>query len=150
MHATRNCETELSLASRRTLNIHLEVISSVPHRLSRIVPHRPQDWVVFIVLSSLCLSLCFLLGYFGVRLLQERESVIPLNVGLFASEIAYALFNVVVFWMIPPISMSSVTIGFWQVAEGSLVPQFITGYPLWGMVILTILWKFPNLFRRAG
>jgi hypothetical protein len=58
----------------------------------------------------------------------------------------YGLFNVVVFWMMPSISMRGVTIGFWQVAEGPLVPQIITGYPLWGMALLTILRKFPNLF----
>jgi hypothetical protein len=64
-----------------------------------------------------------------------------LLIGLFASEIVYGPFNVVVFWMMPSISMRGLTIGFWQVAEGPLVPQIITGYPLSGMALLIILWK---------
>jgi hypothetical protein len=107
------------------------------------------DWVIFALLSMICLSLVSFIGYLGVRLMKKDETILKTLTVLFAAEIAYFIADVILFWRILPSSMDAITFGIWEVAEDAMVPQLLTGYPLIGIIVcFVLLRKSPLLLKR--
>lgn len=104
-------------------------------------------WVVFVSLSAICLLLSSLVGVMGIRQLMGNESTFHWTAILLALVLFYFVADVLVFWIIAPQSLSAMTFGFWEVAEGPLVPQLITGYPVWGGLAMIVFWKSSD---RSG
>jgi hypothetical protein len=94
-----------------------------------------SQWVVFGFLSFICMSMILYLAYLGIRLIRKDASALWQVCLVFVLEIIYFWADVIVCWMILPISMSTIAVGFWGIAESPLAPQVITGFPLIGIAV---------------
>jgi hypothetical protein len=98
-------------------------------------------WTVFVSLAAICLVLSCSIGLMGIRQLMGDETIFRCTAILLGSVLIYSVVDVLVFWVILPQSLSTLTFGFWEVAEGPLVPQVVTGYPLWGGLAMIMFWR---------
>jgi hypothetical protein len=97
------------------------------------------DWLVFLALSAVNISLVVYLGFLGVRLLRKDRAAIRSTSIVLAIELIYFFASTVLFWLILPPSKASLTIGFWGMAQDPLAPQILTAYPLIGLVVTLLL-----------
>ena len=109
------------------------------------------DWAVFVALSSVTTFLVLYLGYLGVRLIRVDSAALRQVCLVFLLGIIYFFADVCVNWIIFPLWKSStITVGFWGIAAGPLVPQIITGYPLIGFVAAIALILFQRRCQRVA
>lgn len=104
-----------------------------------------QDWAVYAALSVISICLILYLGHLGVRLIRKDAEALWKSCMLFVGEIAYFAGVLYVTSSLVPDSMSAVATGFWGMALNPLLPQFVTGYPLVGLVLGVVL----LLIRRS-
>jgi hypothetical protein len=74
------------------------------------------------------------------------ETIFQRTAILLGAVLIYFVADVSVFWILVPQSLSTMTFGFWEVAEGPLVPQIITGYPIWGGLAMIVFWISSGKF----
>jgi hypothetical protein len=98
-----------------------------------------SDWVLFVILLSLNIYLTIHLGYCGIRLIRRDDNALVPACALFAAQILCCLLNFVIVWLILPLSMGSITFGFWDVALSGLDLQVLSGYAPVGFVVTLIL-----------
>jgi|SRR5208282_435897 len=103
-----------------------------------------RDWAVFSLLSLCTLLLVCLLGYFGIRLIAGDKTVLRFTIIVFVLEALYFFADVSVFWLILPASIADVAIGFWEHAWDLIAPQIVTLYPLFGIIVCTVLLRKSN------
>jgi len=103
-----------------------------------------RDWAVLSLFSLCTLLLICSLGYSGLRLIAGDKTVLRFTIIVFVLEILYFFADVIVFWIILPVSIAPVTIGFWEHAWDLIAPQIVTAYPLIGIIICTILLHKSN------
>ncbi len=94
-----------------------------------------QDWAVFVALNVISIYLILYLGHLGIRLIKKDAEALWKSCMLFLGEIAYFAAVLYLTSSMVPDSMSTVAVGFWGMALNPLLPQFLTGYPLVGLVI---------------
>ena len=103
-----------------------------------------MNWAVFLFLYALSAVMIVYLAYLGIRLIRKDSKVLLQLCFLFVAEMVYFFVFVTVTWVILPMSMSKIAVGFWGMAQDPLAPQVITGYPLVGLVFAL----FMLLMRR--
>jgi len=110
------------------------------------------EWLIFVTLCVICLSLVILVGYLGKRASAGDKAVLKYLAVVFAVELVYVVVDVAVFWLVLPASMDHVVLGFWEASENFLTPQIITGYPLLGIIASLILHfrSRPRLVKSAS
>jgi len=108
-------------------------------------PGSPSEsqWLVFFVLSFISIYLLIYLGYLGIRLIKNDATALRPLRNLFMLEIAYYVASVVMLWVIMPLSMATIAVSFWGMAQDPFAPQILTGYPLIG-IIATIVLSRPH------
>ena len=104
-------------------------------------------WAVFTVLSIMSLALVACLIRLGIRLLNRDDGAIrPLSI-VFSAEILYFFASIVLFWLVIPSyapTMRTMSVGFFDSAQGALDPQVVTGYPLLGLLATLFLQRRRN------
>ncbi len=95
-------------------------------------PSPPYFWHAFYAMSAICIACYLILAYVGVQFVRAKASPLRLFVGLMIFEVAY-VFGVGAFWMDPDLGLSvgAATV----VANGGLMFQLITLFPLWGSLL---------------
>jgi hypothetical protein len=104
-----------------------------------------QEWAVFLVLNAISIFMILYLGRLGLRLIGKDAEALWKSCILFLGELGYfaAVFYVTSFVL--PDSMPTATAAFWGMALNPLLPQFLTGYPLVGLVFAMVI----LLIRRS-
>ncbi len=108
----------------------------------------PLSWGIFVILSTLSLYLVGGLAFYGVTLLKGNEVGLRPTRNILIAEIVYFALDVCLFWNHTAISHSALTIGFWGIAEGPFMPQIVTGYPVFGLIVIFILMRIGK--RRVA
>jgi|HubBroStandDraft_2_1064218.scaffolds.fasta_scaffold705219_1 hypothetical protein len=98
-----------------------------------------QDWAVFLALSIISILLILYLGHLGIRLIKKDAEALWRSCLLFLGEIAFFAAVLYITSSLVPDSMTTVASGFWGMALNPLLPQFVTGYPLVGLVIAMVI-----------
>ena len=97
------------------------------------------DWAVFVFLYAISPLMIASLAYLGMRLIRKDARAI-LQLGLlFVAEMVYFFVLTTVTWLILPMSLSKIAVGFWGLSQDPLAPQVVTGYPLLGLVLTLVL-----------
>ena len=106
----------------------------------------PLSWGIFVILSALNLCLVGSLAFYGVSLLKSKEVGLRPARNILIAEIVYFVLNICLFWNNASASHSALTVGFLGIAQGPIMPQIVTGYPIFGLIAIIILLRLG----RAG
>lgn len=99
------------------------------------------SWGIFVTLSALSLCLVGSLAFYGVSLLKGNEVGLRPARNILMAEIVYFVLNVCLFWNKASASHSALTVGFFGIAQGPIMPQIVTGYPVFGLLAIIILMR---------
>jgi hypothetical protein len=99
-------------------------------------------WIVFLSVLTVGTLLVGSLFYLGIRLLARDESAIRSTATLFGFEMCFFAIYVIIFWIVIPANE-----GYWPglaghllgMMQGPLVPQIVTGYPLFGLLAMLLI-----------
>lgn len=95
-------------------------------------PSTPYFSHAFYTMSAICLACYLTLLVIGVQFIRLNSSLLRLFIGVMVFEVVY-FFILASFWMTPGIGMSVAAAT--GVANGGLMFQFITLFPLWGSLL---------------
>jgi hypothetical protein len=99
-----------------------------------------HDWVAFICLSAISLSFDVYLFVLGVQLIRSRVAAVSRTLWTMVAEIVYEVLNTWIFWVaLSPHLGNDLAGGFFTKALFPLAPQIVTGYPLFGGLIMGFL-----------
>lgn len=94
--------------------------------------NEPHFLHAFYAMSAICVACYLVLLAVGIQSIRLKLSAVRLLCGLMVFEVIY-LFGVTTLWTVPSIGQS-VTFAT-VVANGGLVAQFLTLFPLWGALL---------------
>ena len=97
------------------------------------------DWALFAALSTVTVGTNGYLGHQALRLARADEAALRSMRMLWWIEILYFCADVVVFWQIMPAAKAPLMVGFFGLAAGPFVPQIVTGYPVIGLIVVSLL-----------
>jgi hypothetical protein len=100
-------------------------------------PQPVVNWTVFLVLTAISGYFVVALMYWGIRLMKTDGSAIKPTAVLFAMEILFFIFYVVVFWIVLP--LQGYDVRGHVIGLDLLAVQTITGYPVLGLLALLLL-----------
>jgi hypothetical protein len=107
------------------------------------------DWAKFAGLHAITILMIAYLAFLGIRLImRDAKALWPLSL-LFVAEIAYFLVFVSVTWVIMPMSMSKIAVGFLGKTLDPIAPQLVTGYPFVGLIIALVILMVRRRSERA-
>ena len=96
-------------------------------------PTQPYFRHAFYAMSAICVACHLILAYLGVQFLRVRTSLLRLFVGLMVFEVAYIFGHGALFYTIPKLGLSIAAAS--GVANGGLMFQLLTLFPLWGWLL---------------
>ena len=91
---------------------------------------------IIVAVSVISSTLVAGLGYYGIVLLKKDDKALAKVRLIFIAEIAYFVISVLTFWSVLPLhDVGNGGIGsLVGLVQGPLVPQLVTGYPLFGIL----------------
>lgn len=95
-----------------------------------------REWIVFLALSAVSVSLVVYQAYLGVRLIKRDMNALGLASLVFVLEIALCF---VVTWIQPHAGTRSNIVWFWGIAMSPLQFQVFCGYALVGLIAAVVL-----------
>jgi len=98
-----------------------------------------QEWIVFLSISALSVSLVLYLAYLGLRLIKRDFNALKLVSLVFISEIAICFVAFVVTWIETPAWIRKDIVWFWGIAMSPLEFQVFCGYALIGLAAAVVL-----------
>src|ERR1700733_8656441 len=80
------------------------------------------SWILFVILSASTVCLVGGLTFYGVYLIKGNELGLRPSRNILIAEIVYFILDIVLFWNRASMSHSALTVGFFGIAEGPLMP----------------------------
>lgn len=102
------------------------------------------SWGIFVILNALSLCLVGSLAFYGVSLLKGNEVGLRPARNILIAEIIYFILNICLFWSNAFASHRALTVGFFGIAQGPIMPQIVTGYPVFGLLTIIILLRLDR------
>lgn len=110
-----------------------------------------RDWVAFVILSAVSLCFDIFLAFMGAQLLLRAQiAAARRTLWTLLGEIAYLLVSIEILWVVLGRHLNpDLTAGFFSTALFPLAPQEVTGYPVFGSLILWFILHKAHKQRLA-
>jgi hypothetical protein len=112
-------------------------------------PEMPYFKPIFFIMSLVCVACYIVLLIIGIEFVRLKRRFRHIFAGLLIFEVAYFI-SISILWIFPVRNFSMSVASATGVANGGLMFQFITLFPLWAPILVTWAYKRIHTEQEAS